>query len=157
MKAVITCKGDWDDLDKGAVEEIVVENTCCNEEGFDVLDLSECVNLRELRVGNECFTYVNEVKLIGLRELETIAIGKHSFKNYGYDPNRHFYLKDCPKLKSLKMGHSSFSGYTVCEIENVDALETIEIGSSIRDVFDILSINFQYASLELKSILIHKE
>ena len=68
------------------------------------------------------------------------------------DPNRHFYLKNCPKLKSLKMGRYSFSDYTVIEIENVDALEVIEMG----DLND-WSCNFYYASLELMSILIHRE
>ena len=68
------------------------------------------------------------------------------------DPNRHFYLKNCPKLKSLKMGRYSFSDYTVIEIENVDALEVIEMGDVNEE-----SRNFHWASLELKSILIHSE
>ena len=46
----------------------------------------------------------------------------------------------------------SFEDYDVCEIENVDALEVIEMGYAIID-----SYNFLYASLELKSILIHSE
>ena len=45
------------------------------------------------------------------------------------------------------MGRYSFSDYTVIEIENVDALEVIEIG------YD----DFTYTSLELKGILIHSE
>ena len=100
--------------------------------------------------------YVNEVKLIGLSELESVEIGWNSFtkekRSYGNDPNRHFYLKNCPKLKSLKMGRYSFSDYTVIEIENVDALEVIEIGK-----LDEVSYSFYWASLELKSILIHSE
>ena len=114
------------------------------------------MNLRELKVGNECFENVKEVKLIGLNELESVEIGKNSFtknKNSGdNDPNRHFYLKNCPKLKSLKMGRYSFSDYTVCEIENVDVLEVIEMGE-----LNEVSSNFRYASLELKSILIHSK
>ena len=75
------------------------------------------------------------------------------YKEYiGDDSNRHFYLKDCSKLKSLKMGRYSFSDYSVCEIENVDALEVIEMGELNED-----SYNFMYASLELKSVLIHIE
>ena len=100
--------------------------------------------------------YVEEVKLIGLNELESVEIGEHSFtkykNSYGNDPNRHFYLKNCPKLKSLKIGEYSFSEYTVIEIENVDALEVIEMGELNKE-----SYNFFYASLELKSILIHNE
>ena len=155
-KAVISCKRDWDCVDK-RVGVIEVSDGCCNEEGLMELDLSGFVNLRELKVGNECFENVKEVKLIGLSELESVEIGMNSFtknKNSGdNDPNRHFYLKNCPKLKSLKMGRYSFSDYSVCEIENVDALEVIEIGDLNEE-----SRNFYYAaSLELKSILIHSE
>ena len=153
--AVISCKRDWDCVDK-RVDVIEVSNGCCNEEGLKELDLRGFVNLRELKVGNECFENVDEVKLIGLSELESVVIGENSFtkkrKGYGNDPNRHFYLKNCPKLKSLKMGRYSFSDYSVIEIENVVALEVIEMGELNEE-----SRNFNYASLELKSILIHIE
>ena len=93
---------------------------------------------------------------MGMSELESVVIGMNSFtqhkNSYGNDPNRHFYLKNCPKLKSLKMGRYSFSDYTVCEIENVDALEVIEMGLLRGE-----SLNFYHASLELKSILIQSE
>ena len=148
-KAVISCKRDWDCVDK-RVGVIEVSDRCCNEEGLTELDLRGFVNLRELKVGNECFENVNEVKVIGLSELESVVIGESSFtkKNSdGDDPNRHFYLKSCPKLKSFQMGRYSFSDYSVCEIENVDALEVIEMGDRV----------FVYASLELKSVLIHRE
>ena len=152
--AVISCKRDWDCIDK-RVGVIEVSDGCCNEEGLTELDLSGFVNLRELKVGNECFEYVNEVKVNGLSKLESVVIGMKSFtKKYssGNDSNRHFYLKNCPKLKSLKMGRYSFSDYTVIEIENVDALEVIEMGKLNED-----SYVFYSASLELKSILIHSE
>ena len=131
------------------VEELCVSDGCCNEEGLKELDLRVFVNLRELKVGNECFENMKEVKMVGLSKLESVVIGEKSFtkSNYGNDPNRHFYLNGCPKLKSLRMGGYSFSDYTVCEIENVNALEVIEMG------YD----NFFSASLELKSILIHSE
>ena len=100
-------------------------------------------------IGDESFMYVSEFNITGFSELQSVVIGEKSFtkSNYGNDPNRHFYLNGCPKLKSLKMGRFSFSDYTVFDIENVDALETIEMGGW----------SFYYASLELKSILIHSE
>ena len=154
-KAIISCKRDWDCVDK-RVGVIEVSYGCCNEEGLKELDLSGFVNLRELKVDNECFMYVDEVKMIGLSELESVEIGMNSFtqhkNSFGKNPNRHFYLKNCPKLKSLKMGYGSFSDYSVCEIENVDALEVIKMGD-----LNVASYNFDYASLELKSILIHSE
>ena len=50
------------------------------------------------------------------------------------------------------MGRYSVSDYKVIEIETVDALEVIEMGDLNEESF-----NFAYASLELKSILIHNE
>ena len=82
--------------------------------------------------------------------LSNVVLTEYTFQyknDVENDPNRHFYLKNCPKLKSLKMGRYSFSDYTVIEIENVDALEVIEMGGS----------NFYWGSLELKSILIQIE
>ena len=114
--------------------------------------------LKRLEIGGGNFENVRELRLIGLSELESVEIGETSFTKYKStyqitpDPNRHFYLKNCPKLKSLKMGNYSFSDYTVIEIENVDALEVIEIGDLHEK-----SYNFCIASLELKSILIHNE
>ena len=145
----------WNRLDSSFCI-IVVKNNTCNESNVQLLDMNRFVNLRELIVGDESFMYVNEVRMIGLNQLESVVIGMNSFtkqkNDYGKDPNRHFYLKNCPKLKSLKMGRYSFSDYTVIEIENVDALEVIEMGD-----LNEVSRNFNYASLELKSILIHSE
>ena len=142
-----------------SIQLVVVGHYCCNDEKLNVLDLSPFQWLKWLRVGMCCFENVKEVKLIGLSELRSVVIGKYSFtkfKNTWYDirpdPDRHFYLKNCPKLKSLKMGRFSFADYKVIEIENVDALEVIEMGD-----FNYDSCNFKYASLELKSILIHRE
>ena len=140
------------------IEELRVSDRCCNDEGLRELDLRGFVNLRKWSVGNECFENVKKVKLIGLSELESMEIGMNCFTKFKNtyqitpDANRHFYLKNCPKLKSLKMGRYSFSNYKVIEIGNVDALEVIETGD-----FNYDSCNFKYASLELKSVLIHRE
>ena len=155
-KHITVCNGvNWMTLDSG-VTHITVGRSCSNDMSLTVLDLSRFQYLKELVVGDESFMYVNELKLIGLHYLESVEIGMNSFTQHkngaDNDPNRHFYLKNCPKLKSLKMGRYSFSDYSVCEIENVNALESIEIGD-----LDEASHNFYYASLELKSILIHSE
>ena len=135
--------------------QIIIDNGV-SQSDFTELDLSRFLQLKSLAVGDHCFSYVNEVKMVGLRELECVEIGESSFtkkkNSWGNDSNRHFYLKSCPKLKSLKMGRYSFSDYAVIEIENVDVLEVIEIGD-----LNEKSYNFYYASLELKSILIHRE
>ena len=122
----------------------------CNDESFTVLNLTRFVNLKVFEVGNVSLSYVNEVHLIGLSKLERVVIGENSFtkkwNGYGYDPNRHFYLKNCERVRELKMGRYSFSDYSVIEIENVPSLEVIEMGEVNEE-----SNNFYWASLELKS------
>ena len=132
------------------IEELIVKDNSCNGREWISFDFSILVNLRVLEVGDECFENVKEMKLIGLNRLERVVIGKRCFTQIksewpGYDPTRHFYLKNCKRLKELKMGCYSFSDYTVCEIENVDSLEVIEMGRLNES-----SINFLHASLELK-------
>ena len=137
------------------VESIIVDNNACNDRSFTVLNLTRFVNLKVFEVGNYSFSYVNEVHMIGLPELERVVIGENCFTKekfryinddyYDENPNRHFYLKDCEKLRELSIGSQSFMDYSVCEIEGVDSLEVIEMGRLSE-----LS-SFFFASLELKS------
>ena len=108
--------------------------------------------LKSIEVGSCCFENVDELELIGLNQLEKVVIGRQCFidpeedyYNDCYDSDRHFYLKNCERLRELKIGCNSFRDYSVCEIENVPSLEVIEMGE-----LDEGSCNFKYASLELK-------
>ena len=156
----LTAKGDlrveihnwneWEGLNK-RVTELVIPSNCCNEAEWSVFDVSGLKWLKSLEIGDECFENVNEVKLIGLNRLESVVIGQNCFtkrkNSNGNDPNRHFYLKNCERVRELKMGRYSFSDYSVCEIENVPSLEVIEMGELNEE-----SNNFCGASLELKSV-----
>ena len=148
-KATVHSSIEWSNC-SGTVDSIIVDNNAGNDTDFVLLDLSRFASLREFIVGCYSFSYVKEVKLIGLNRLERVVIGENSFTKHkndcSYSPNRHFYLKDCERLRELKMSCYSFSDYSVCEIENVPSLEVIEIGKMNEDSF-----NFLYASLELKS------
>ena len=132
------------------MEVMIVDNNACNDKCYYQLDLSFFSNLKVFEVGDYSFPFVEEVKLIGLSQLERVVIGMNSFTkydyDYDYDPTRHFYLKGCERLRELKIGHHSFMDYSVCEIENVPSLEVIEMGELNED-----SWNFMYSSLELKS------
>ena len=134
------------------IEELIVENNSCNRKEWTALDLSFMSKLRLLKVGDECFENVKEVKLIELNRLERVVIGKNSFTKHKNDfpvfinTSRHFCLNNCWRLRELMIGCFSFSDYSVCEIENVPSLEVIEMGELNEE-----SSNFYYASLELKS------
>ena len=128
------------------VETLIVDNCVCNDESFTTMDLSFFTRLKRLEVGDYSCSFVGEMKMIGLSALKRVVIGKYCFKYAGANTNRHFYLKNCKRLRELKIGLGSFEDYSVCEIENVPSLEVIEMGE-----LDEVSNNFCLASLELKS------
>ena len=122
------------------VESIEICDNCF----YGKLNLNGLNRLRSIRIGNTNFRSRGVLNLIGLKKLESVVIGSGSFDG---DSGDYFYLKDCPKVRELRIGRASFSGSSKCKIENVPSLEVIEIGGKV----------FRTSSLELKSILIHNE
>ena len=88
-----------------------------------------------------------------MTELKSVEIGKHSFVRslHVCDPNRRFYLKNCPKLKKLKISAYSFSDYSLCVITNC-ALKVIEM-----EKYNEWSYSFYHASLQFKGLLVTQE
>ena len=126
------------------IEVLRVSSGCCNGEEWSVLNMGLMGCLKSVVVENECFVNVSELKLSGMKRLESVEIGENCFtqhKQGGRNMDRKFCLKNCPKLRSLKTGDFSFSDYGVIELKNVDGLEVIEMGE----------MAFYSASLRLKS------
>ena len=89
------------------VEGIEVKNGMCNNEAFDEWSMEEYVRLRELIVGDECFQFVKDLRIVGLNALEKVEIGKQCFCKASGGV---FEMRDCEKLKSVKIGDGSFVG-----------------------------------------------
>lgn len=125
------------------IERLFVSENSGNQLEGGILDLSCLTELKELVVSNRSFFFVEEVRVIGLERIETIRIGDECFMQHG----GRFYLKSCPSLKELRIFGQSFNPYCVCEIEDMEALEIIQIGEQ-----DERTYNFQNASFVLKSV-----
>lgn len=145
-----------DDFTKLAstVETIIVDNNVCNDPSFSRLDLQPFSCLKALEVGNYSCCYVDEVLLVGLKKLERVEVGVFSFgkmKNRLAIPlvlNRRFALRDCERMKELKVGRGSFYDYFLFEVENVPSLEVIDMGDWKED-----GAVFYWASLTLRSMV----
>ena len=102
----VIVKNDDDFLLLGEnVEVIEVKNGVCNDEDFEEWEMNEYVRLRELIVGDECFQFVKDLKIVGLNALERVEIGKQCFCKVS---GGEFEMRDCEKLKSVKIGDGSF-------------------------------------------------
>ena len=101
---IVKCNKDFVLLGED-VEVIEVKNGMCNNEAFDEWSMEEYVRLRELIVCDECFQFVKDLKIVGLNALEKVEIGKECFCNANGGV---FEMRDCEKLKSVKIGDGSF-------------------------------------------------
>ena len=105
-RGIVKCNKDFLSLDEN-VEGIEVKNGMCNNEAFEEWSMEEYVRLRELIVGDECFQFVKDLKIVGLNALEKVEIGKQCFCKAS---DGVFEMRDCEKLKSVKIGDGSFVG-----------------------------------------------
>ena len=105
-------------------------------------------------MGDKCFKYTEELKLIGMKMLESVIVGENCFtkKKDENDKNVYgLYVKNCESLRELKIGNHSFEEYSVCEIESVGSLELIEVGSEcFKNVNELKLIGMKM----LKKVLI---
>lgn len=132
------------------ITQLIVDCDCCNDKGLKKLAFSKWPLLSVIEIGSYSFKHVDVVELNGLSRLERVVIGRNSFSkqksSIGNYPAGRFYLKDCEKVRELKIGRYSFNDYGVCAIENDASLEEIEMGEVTTENY-----NFYYASLSLKS------
>ena len=133
-----------------SVSQIIVDCDCCNDMQLNSLDFSRFSGLTVIRIGSHSLRYVNEVRIVSLGQLEKVVIENGCFTKCSdlFNPNRHFYLKNCERLRKLKIGCYSLSDYSVCEIDNLPSLEVIKIGA-----VGVNTCCFFYASLELNSLI----
>ena len=122
--------------------------------------------LKSIEMENECFKNVSELKLIGMKMLESVIVGENCFTkwkfDYYYENAYGLYVKNCELLKELKIGNHSFEGYSVCEIESVVSLEVIEVGNEcfkkvselkLKSNYSVLRMMNRFAQFEIASVL----
>ena len=105
-RVIVKCNKDFLSLDED-VEVIEVKNGVCNNEAFEEWEMEDYVRLKELIVGDECFQFVKDLRIVGLHALEKVEIGKQCFCKAS---GGMFEMRDCEKLKSVRIGDGSFVG-----------------------------------------------
>ena len=93
------------------------------------LELNNLTSLQILYIGNGCFGKVRMFELEELDELESMVAGRTSFridKKERMDGSCR--IVNCPKLKSIQIGDTSFADYHSFELNNLPSLQSINIG-----------------------------
>ena len=85
--------------------------------------------LKQIVIGDDCFGIVRLFELDGLSELNSIVIGKKSFRISGSErSDGTCRIVNCAKLKSIQIGDDSFYDYRSFELTNLPSLQSIDIG-----------------------------
>ena len=126
------------------IEVLSTGAKCCNGYEWSILDLILFPSLRSVYIGDWSFSRVKRVRIIGLKKLEKVTIGKYCF-TYNKDVSNSFQLKDCEKLKTLSIGQGCFCSFSTCEIENLKSLEVFDMEESVANS------SFYCGSLTMKS------
>ena len=111
------------------IEELRTGNRRYNGGSVTELKLSGLARLKRIVIGDECFGKVRVFGLSGLGKLESVVIGSESFRISGNERNDgSCQIVNCPKLKSIQIGHWSFEDYHSFELNNLPSLHFIGIG-----------------------------
>ena len=115
--------------DPETVESIEETDLTCNGyEGTEFI-LRGLPALKSIEIGDSCFKSVRVFELDGLSELESVVIGEISFMiSYSERSDGSYRIVNCPKLKSIQIGGSSFWDYHSFELNNLPSLQSIKIG-----------------------------
>ena len=85
-------------------------------------------SLKRVVIRNGCFGNVRLFEMDGLSELNSVVIGKKSFRISGSErSDGTCRIVNCPKLKSIQIGDWSFEDYHSFELNNLPSLQTIKI------------------------------
>jgi len=112
--------------------EWVVGNGQYNEASRTQLKLRRLVRLKRIVIGDECFGKVRVFELDELSELESVVIGRDSFRisDFNERSDDSYRIVNCPKLKSIQIGYESFSDYHSFELNNLPSLQSIDMGEN---------------------------
>ena len=108
---------------------MIIQNGLFNRDDITSFNITNNEVLKRIMIGDECFGMVRVFELDGLDELESVVIGKKSFMIS--DEKRSdgsCRIVNCPKLKSIQIGGSSFLDYHSFELNNLPSLQSIDMG-----------------------------
>ena len=108
---------------------MIIQNGLFNRDDITSFNITNNEVLKRIMIGDECFGMVRVFELDGLDELESVVIGKKSFRISGDERSDGSYrIVNCPKLKSIQIGYASFQDYHSFELNNLPSLQSIDIG-----------------------------
>ena len=112
-----------------STNSLIIPNGYFNGDDITTFNISNNGVLKRIVIGDDCFENVRVFELDELSELESVVIGRSSFRIGGSERSDGSYrIVNCPKLKSIQIGKVAFRDYHSFELNNLPSLQSIDIG-----------------------------
>ena len=113
-----------------SIEEFVIGNEMFNDENVTSLHFSPLlIRLKRIEIGDICFKHVREFVIDGLERLESVKISEYCFRISDEERNDSVCrITNCPNLRQLEIGFSSFADFKSFELSNLNSLQSIKFG-----------------------------
>ena len=109
---------------------MIIPNGVLNMNDITSFSITNNGVLKRIVIGDNCFGKVRVFDLDGLSELESVVIGKSSFRISSDERSDGSYrIVNCPKLKSIQIGYESFRDYHSFELNNLPSLQSIVLSN----------------------------
>lgn len=110
--------------------------------GVSRLEMVEFKQLKDIRIGDNCFAKVIRFNVDGLSCLGKLVVGKKSFTSGGYVnkyyyTDRSFIVRNCPRLTLIDIGDCSFAEWGgEWVLSGLDQLERLRIVSENEESYN---------------------
>ena len=106
-----------------------------------ILSTNSFHQLKSITIGYFCFRNVREFVVDGLESLESVIIGELCFRISDEERNDGVCrITNCPNLRQLEIGWSSFGDFNSFELSNLNSIQSIKFDDHC----------FKYADCSLK-------
>lgn len=104
---------------------LVIGGYC--EDGFatDFMNSSNKKSIKKIIIDESCYRKEKAFIIDGWEILESIVIGRWCFSEY----EGMFIIRNCPKLREIRIDDHSFENYCEFKLENLHLLREINIGN----------------------------
>ena len=110
--------------------EWIVGDEQHNELSMGIIDAFGYKCCKRIIIGNKSFRCAYSFSLCNWSVLESVVIGSNCFECERRMDYHEFSITDCPKLRSIQIGDSSFCRYKNVFLMNLPSLQSIDIGNS---------------------------
>ncbi|KNB44480.1 hypothetical protein JH06_1667, partial [Blastocystis sp. subtype 4] len=108
------------------VESLIIDDHF-NPDISSLILNNSLISLKRIDIGKKCFENVSRFVIDGLNELETIIIGKKSFRLDDIGEGSKCLIMNCDQLKQINIRDWSFNYYESLECKNLPSLISIQL------------------------------